>query len=77
MSSVVLALKVCWDLILVMGLEAIGRRRVGFEDNVESPCEKTISDEDTARSSCKRKISLQTQERGCFPQPGFHPIQIL
>lgn len=41
-----------------MGLEVTGRARVGFEDNVASPCEKTISDEDSAAFTLRKGTAL-------------------
>lgn len=54
----------------VMGLDIARRERVGFEDNVVSPCKKTLSDEDPAGSSSKRKF-LFRQRKGLLPCQGL------
>lgn len=59
-----------------MGLEVIGSARVRFEDNAASPCEKTISDEDSEAFK-QEEISLQAQERDRFFSRGVYPVQIL
>lgn len=76
-SVLCLSSKVRWDLILVMGLAVIGGARVNFEDNMASPCEKTISDEDFAGSSSKRKFLFRLRKGACFSSRVVHLIQIL
>lgn len=51
-----------------LGLKVIGGIRVGLINNVASPCNHTMFDEDSAGSSNKRKFLFRLRKGAAFPQ---------